>query len=98
MGVPELEKQIGAQGLKVKELKTSKADADTIKAEVAVLLKLKQEITALDPNHPQAIVDKKKKKEKAKAPQGPSKKERMMNQKQHEKIQRPRKPRVRDDR
>ena len=43
MGVPELEKQIGAQGLKVKELKTAKADADTIKAEVAVLLKLKQE-------------------------------------------------------
>ena len=75
MGVPELEQQISAQGLKVKELKTSKADADTIKAEVAVLLKLKQEITALDPNHPQAIVDKKKKKEKAKAPQGPSKKE-----------------------
>jgi hypothetical protein len=60
MGVPELEQQISTQGLKVKELKTSKADADTIKAEVAVLLKLKQEITALDPNHPQAIVDKKK--------------------------------------
>ena len=75
MGVPELEKQISEQGLKVKELKTNKADPDTIKAEVAVLLKLKQEITALDPNHPQAIVDKKKKKEKAKAPQGPSKKE-----------------------
>ena len=75
MGVPELEQQISAQGLKVKDLKTNKADADTIKAEVAVLLKLKQEITALDPNHALAIVDKKKKKEKAKAPQGPSKKE-----------------------
>ena len=70
MGVPELEQQISAQGLKVKELKTSKADADTIKAEVAVLLKLKQEITALDPNHPQAIVDKKKKKEKRKRVDG----------------------------
>ena len=75
MGVPELEQQISAQGLKVKELKTSKSDPAIIKEEVAVLLKLKQEITALDPNHPQAIVDKKKKKEKAKAPQGPSKKE-----------------------
>ena len=42
MGVPELEKQISEQGLKVKELKTNKADPDTIKAEVAVLLKLKQ--------------------------------------------------------
>ena len=41
MGVPELEQQISAQGLKVKDLKTNKADADTIKAEVAVLLKLK---------------------------------------------------------
>ena len=75
MGVPELEKQISAQGLKVKDLKTNKADPAIIKEEVAVLLKLKQEITALDPNHALAIVDKKKKKEKAKAPQGPSKKE-----------------------
>jgi aspartyl-tRNA synthetase len=75
MGVPELEKEISAQGLKVKDLKTSKADVAAIKAEVAVLLKLKQDITALDPTHPQAIVDKKKKKKAPKAPAGPSKKE-----------------------
>ena len=65
--IPELEQEISAQGSKVKALKTGDGDADTIKAEVAVLLKLKQDITALDPTHASAIVDKKKKKPPAKA-------------------------------
>lgn len=59
--VPELEQEISAQGLKVKELKTNDGDADAIKAEVNILLQLKQDITALDPAHPSALQAKKKK-------------------------------------
>ena len=70
--IPELEQEISAQGSKVKALKTGDGDADTIKAEVAVLLKLKQDITALDPTHASAIVDKKKKTEPAKEPAAPA--------------------------
>ena len=62
--VEELEKQIGDQGAKVKELKSSKADPAAIKEAVDVLLGLKKAITALDPSHALAIVDKKAKKEK----------------------------------
>mmetsp|Transcript_11069 Transcript_11069/g.33042 ORF Transcript_11069/g.33042 Transcript_11069/m.33042 type:complete len:590 (-) Transcript_11069:34-1803(-) len=74
----ELEQKIGAQGDVVKGLKSSKAEPAAIKDAVAVLLALKQELTALDPAHPLAIVDKKKKKKDAAAApkeQKPSKKE-----------------------
>ena len=79
----ELAAQIGVQGAKVKELKTAKADAGAIKEAVDALLALKKELTALDPSHALAIVDKKaKKKGGGDAPKGggggaqkPSKKE-----------------------
>ncbi|KAH8061812.1 hypothetical protein JL722_3766 [Aureococcus anophagefferens] len=79
----ELAAAIGVQGAKVKELKTAKADAGAIKEAVDALLALKKELTALDPSHALAIVDKKaKKKGGGDAPKGggggaqkPSKKE-----------------------
>jgi len=79
--VSELEASIGAQGEVVRTLKSAKASGDEIKAAVAALMDLKKAITALDPAHALAIVDKKKGKDKkaAAAPkekaQGPSKKE-----------------------
>eukprot|EP00127_Corallochytrium_limacisporum_P004329 Clim_evm12s158 gene=Clim_evmTU12s158 len=48
-GVPdELAREIEAQGTKIRELKAAKADPATIKAEVAVLLKLKEQ-AGVDP-------------------------------------------------
>ena len=45
--IPELEASIAAQRSKIKDLKASNADPAAIKDAVAVLVKLKQEITAL---------------------------------------------------
>ena len=77
--VESLAALIGAQGLKVKELKVAKGPKDEIDVEVGKLLELKQKITALDPSHALALVEKKKKKEgattKKKEPEGPSKKD-----------------------
>ena len=73
VSVEELAEQCKAQGIIVKDLKTAKADAT---AAVARLLELKQALTKLDPSHELAIKDKKsKEKEKAKAAEGPSKKD-----------------------
>jgi len=81
--VAELEASIATAGGKVKELKTNKAPADEIKAAVDELLALKKEITALDPAHPQAIQEKKKKEKKpagAAPANKPSKKELRMQE------------------
>ena len=61
-----LVKQCEAAGEAVKQAKAA-GDAADIKAKVAALVKIKEEITKLDPAHPMAIVDKKAAKKKAKA-------------------------------
>ena len=61
-----LVKQCEAAGEAVKAAKAS-GDADDVKAKVAALVKIKEEITKLDPAHPMAIVDKKAAKKKAAA-------------------------------
>ena len=85
--VDALAEEIGVQGQKVKDLKTSKAGKDEIEKEVGKLLELKQKLTELDPSHALAIVEKKKKKkgpkeEEKKKPEGPSKKELRMQERQ----------------
>ncbi|KAJ8599502.1 hypothetical protein CTAYLR_007313 [Chrysophaeum taylorii] len=78
----DLVAKIGAQGLKVKELKAAKGPKEEIDAEVAKLVALKQELTGLDPSHELALKEKKKKapKEAAPAAKGPSKKELRMQE------------------
>ena len=61
-----LVKQCEAAGEAVKQAKAA-GDAADIKAKVAALVKIKEEITKLDPAHPMAIVDKKAAKKKAAA-------------------------------
>jgi chemotaxis protein histidine kinase CheA len=61
-----LVKQCEAAGEAVKAAKAG-GDAADIKAKVAALVKIKEEITKLDPAHPMVIVDKKAAKKKAKA-------------------------------
>ena len=61
-----LVKQCEAAGEAVKAAKAG-GDADDVKAKVAALVKIKEEITKLDPAHPMAIVDKKAAKKKAAA-------------------------------
>ena len=61
-----LVKQCEAAGEAVKQAKAG-GDADDVKAKVAALVKIKEEITKLDPAHPMAIVDKKAAKKKAAA-------------------------------
>ena len=55
------------------ELKAVDKTSDAAKAAVQELLRIKREITALDPDHKFAI--KKKEKKKSKGPAGPTKKE-----------------------
>ena len=61
-----LVKQCEAAGEAVKAAKAG-GDADDVKSKVAALVKIKEEITKLDPAHPMAIVDKKAAKKKAAA-------------------------------
>ena len=61
-----LVKQCEAAGEAVKAAKAG-GDAADIKAKVAALVKIKEQITKLDPAHPMAIVDKKAAKKKAAA-------------------------------
>lgn len=81
----ELVGEISAQGVKVKELKTAKAEKDVVDAEVAKLLDLKKKLTLLDPTHELALKDKKKGGSKKKEPEqqqkkGPTKKELRMQE------------------
>ena len=70
----ELEAAHASQGTKVAELKAVDKTSDAAKAAVQELLRIKREITALDPDHKFAIKKKEKKKKKSKA-RGPTKKE-----------------------
>lgn len=71
----ELVTAIGVQGAKVKEVKTS-GTKDEIATEVAKLVELKQQLTAVAPEHELALKDKKKKKDAAdKKPEKNAKKE-----------------------
>lgn len=72
----ELVVSINAQGAKVKEVKTS-GSKEEIASEVAKLVELKQQLTAIDPAHELALKDKKKKpkKDEPKKDEGPSKNE-----------------------
>ena len=63
--VTELEAKIKEQAATVVAAKKG-GDKDVIKAEVTKLLEMKKAMTALDPEHPQALKDKKKKKKKDK--------------------------------
>ena len=71
----ELEAAHASQGTKVAELKAVDKTSDAAKAAVQELLRIKREITALDPDHKFAIKKKEKKKKKSKGPAGPTKKE-----------------------
>ena len=64
----ELEAAHANQGTKVAELKAVDKTSDAAKAAVQELLRIKREITALDPDHKFAIKKKEKKKKKWKGP------------------------------
>ena len=68
--IEELEQQVKAQGEIVKAAKTADKNSDETKAAVAKLLEIKRAITAINPDHPQAIKKKEKKKKKKKASNG----------------------------
>ena len=62
--IEELEEQVKAQGEVVKAAKAADKTSDETKAAIAKLLEIKKAITALNPDHPQAIKKKEKKKKK----------------------------------
>ena len=68
--IEELEQQVKAQGEVVKAAKAADKNSDETKAAVAKLLEIKRAITAINPDHPQAIKKKEKKKKKKKASNG----------------------------
>ena len=53
--IEELEQQVKAQGEVVKAAKAADKNSDETKAAVAKLLEIKRAITAINPDHPQAI-------------------------------------------
>ena len=53
--IEELEQQVKAQGEIVKAAKAADKNSDETKAAVAKLLEIKRAITAINPDHPQAI-------------------------------------------
>ena len=68
--IEELEEQVKAQGEIVKAAKAADKNSDETKAAVAKLLEIKRAITAINPDHPQAIKKKEKKKKKKKSSNG----------------------------
>ena len=70
--IEELEEQVKAQGEVVKAAKAADKTSDETKAAIAKLLEIKKAITALNPDHPQAIKKKEKKKKKKKSGDKPA--------------------------
>ena len=64
--IEELEQQVKAQGEVVKAAKAADKNSDETKAAVAKLLEIKRAITAINPDHPQAIKKKRRRRRRRK--------------------------------